>query len=54
MIILIPKEVIYEDTYPQEDLLRAEEALAKGLPSEEIAFKSGAEMVRYFRKRIRK
>ena len=53
-IIMIPKEVIYEDKYLQEDIERAEETLAKGLPNEEITFESGRAMVRYFKKRIKK
>lgn len=53
-IILSPKEVIYEDKYPQEDLKVAEEVLSKGLAREEIAFESGDEMVRHFQKRTKK
>ena len=53
-IIMTPKEVIFEDKYPKEDLEAAERALSKGLPKEEIAFKSGVEMVKFFKKRIKK
>ena len=53
-IIMIPKEVILEDKYPQEDLKAAEKVLSKGLPDQEILFKSGAEMSRFFKKRIKK
>ena len=53
-IIMIPKEVILEDKYPQETLDAAEKALAKKLPKEEIAFNSGAAVVDYFKKRIKK
>jgi AbrB family looped-hinge helix DNA binding protein len=53
-IIMIPKEVVLEDKYPKEDLVAAEDALSRGLPKEEIAFKSGAEMIRYLKKRTKK
>lgn len=53
-IIMVPKEVILEDKYPQEDLEAAEEVLAKGLPEEEVAFKSGAAMIKHFKNRIKK
>ena len=53
-IIMIPKEVILEDKYPIEDLQAAEKVLSKGLPKEEVAFKSGEEMVKFFKKRIKK
>ena len=53
-IIMIPKEVILEDKYPKEDLEAAEKALSRGLPKEEVAFKSGEEMVKFFKKRITK
>ena len=53
-IIMIPKEVILEDKYPQEDLEAAEKVLSKGLPDQEVSFKSGAEMTRFFKKRIKK
>lgn len=53
-IIMIPKEVILEDKYPQENLAAAEKVLAKGLPKEEIAFSSGDAVVDYFKKKIKK
>ena len=53
-IIMIPKEVILEDKYSKEDLEAAEKALSKGLPKEEVAFKSGEEMLKFFKKRIKK
>ena len=53
-IIMIPKEVILEDKYPQEDLEAAEKVLSKGLPEEEMAFKSGTAMLRHFKKRTKK
>jgi AbrB family looped-hinge helix DNA binding protein len=53
-IIMIPKEVIFEDKYPQEDLDAAEKALSKGLCKGEKCFKSGADMIRCFKKRIKK
>ena len=53
-IIMIPKEVIYEDRYPQEDLEAAEKVLSKGLPEEEVTFESGAAMVKHFKKRVNK
>lgn len=53
-IIMIPKEVIFEDKYPQEDLEATEKVLSKGLPKEEMAFKSGLAMVKHFKQRIKK
>jgi AbrB family looped-hinge helix DNA binding protein len=53
-IIMTPKEVIFEDKYSKEDLIATEKALSKGLPNEEIAFKSGDDMVKYFKARIKK
>lgn len=53
-IIMTPKEVIFEDKYPKEDLEVAERVLSKGLPKEEVAFSSGAQMVKFFKKRIKK
>ena len=53
-IIMVPKEVILEDKYSQEDLEAAEEVLSRGLPKEEIAFKSGPAMERFFKKRSKK
>ena len=53
-IIMIPKEVIFEDKYPRGDLKAVENALLKGLPKEEVSFKSGAAMVRHFKKRTKK
>lgn len=53
-IIMTPKEVILEDKYPKDALETAERVLSKGLPKEEVAFSSGAEMVRFFKKRIKK
>jgi len=50
-IIMIPKEVIFEDKYPREDLEMAEEVLST---KKEVSFSSGAEMVRFFKKRIKK
>ena len=53
-IIMLPKEVIFEDKYPQEDLEATEKVLSKGLPKEEITFKTGETMMKYFKKRIKK
>ncbi len=53
-IVMIPKDVILEDKYPQEDLEAAEKALSEGLHREELVFKSGAAMGRYLKKRIKK
>lgn len=53
-IIMVPKEVIYEDKYPKKDLEAAEKALSKRSPKKEIVFKSGEEMINYFKKRIKK
>ncbi len=53
-IIMIPKEVILEDKYHQEDLEATEKVLSKGLPEEEMAFKSGTAMLRHFKKRTKK
>ena len=53
-IILVPKEAVFEDKYPPEDLRAAEEVLAKGSRQEEISFKSADEMIKYLRKRAKK
>ncbi|MEK6647167.1 MAG: AbrB/MazE/SpoVT family DNA-binding domain-containing protein [Candidatus Firestonebacteria bacterium] len=53
-IIMLPKEVIFEDKYPQEYLEATEKVLSKGLPKEEITFKTGETMMKYFKKRIKK
>jgi len=53
-IIMVPKEVILEDKYPQQDLEAAEKALSRGLPKEEVSFNSGTAMARYFKKKIKK
>ncbi|MBU4305457.1 MAG: AbrB/MazE/SpoVT family DNA-binding domain-containing protein [Candidatus Omnitrophica bacterium] len=53
-IIMIPKEVILEDKYLREDLEAAEKVLSKGLPKEEINFKSGSAMTCFLKKRIKK
>ena len=53
-IIMRPQEVIFEDKYLREDLAAAEEALSKGLPKEEIIFKTGADMENFLKKRIKK
>lgn len=53
-IVMIPKEVIFEDKYPQEDLAAADKALSKGSSKEEISFKSGRSALSYLKKRIKK
>jgi len=53
-IIMIPKEVIYEDKYPKEDLEAAEKVLSKGSPKEEVTFESGEEMISSLKKRVKK
>ena len=53
-IMMIPKEIILEDKYPREDLEAAETVLERGLPEEEIVFKSGPSLVNHFKKRINK
>ncbi|MFH1309840.1 MAG: AbrB/MazE/SpoVT family DNA-binding domain-containing protein [Candidatus Omnitrophota bacterium] len=53
-IIMIPKEVILEDKYPNEDLEAAEKVLSKGLPKEEIVYESGEEMITSLKKRMKK
>lgn len=53
-IIMIPKEVILEDKYPQEDLEAAEKVLSKGVCERGVSFKSGDEMNKFFKKRIKK
>lgn len=49
-----PKELILRDKYPIEDLRATGHALAKGKAGKEMAFKSGREMVDFFKKRIKK
>ena len=53
-IVMTPKEVILEDKYPKEDLEAAEKILSKGLPGEEMVFKSGEAMLSHFQKRSKK
>ncbi len=53
-IVMIPKEIIYEEKYPQEDLQAVEAVLARDLPRKEIRFPSGAALVKHLRKRIKK
>jgi len=53
-IIMVPKEVILEDKYPQEDLEAAEKVLSKGLPEEEISFKSSKSALSYLKKGMEK
>jgi len=53
-IVMVPKEVIFRDKYPQEDLEAADKALAAGHPKEEVSFKSGKSALGYLRKRIKK
>ena len=53
-IVMIPKEMILEDKFPQADLKNAEKALSKGIPDEEVSFKSGAEMTKFLKKRVKK
>ena len=53
-IIMIPKEVILEDKYPMEDLKTAEKVLSEGVPGAEVKFKSGNDMVRFFKNKTKK
>lgn len=52
-IVMIPKEVIYEEKYPQEDLEAAEAVLGQGLPKEEVKFRSAAALVKHLKKRMK-
>ena len=52
-IVMIPKEIFFEDKYSKEDLGAAEKALAKSLPHEEIAFESGTLLVNNLKKRMK-
>ena len=53
-IVMVPKEMILEDKYPQSDLKGAENTLSVGIPDEEISFKSGVEMEKFLKKRVKK
>lgn len=53
-IIMIPKEVILEEKYPIDDLAAAEKALSEGAPKEEVRFKSGNDMVKFFKNKAKK
>ncbi|MCK4851717.1 MAG: AbrB/MazE/SpoVT family DNA-binding domain-containing protein [Candidatus Omnitrophica bacterium] len=53
-IVMVPKEVIYKEKYPQKDLETAEKVLSEGLPEEEVSFKSGPKMIKSLKKRIKK
>ncbi|MDO8747489.1 MAG: hypothetical protein Q7J72_00005 [Candidatus Omnitrophota bacterium] len=51
---MIPKEVILEDKYPVEDLRAAEKVLSGVVPEEEVKFKSGNDMVKFFKNKAKK
>jgi len=53
-IIMIPKEVILEDKYLVEDLKAAEKVLSIEVPKEEVKFKSGNDMVKFFKNKAKK
>ena len=53
-IVMTPKEVLYEDKYPQEDLKSAERVLSKKNPKKEVSYKSGDAMISAFKKRVKK
>lgn len=53
-IVMVPKEVFFENKYPQDDLKAAEKMLAKGLGKDEIPFKSGSDMIKHLKKRIKR
>ena len=52
-IVLTPQEVIFEDKYPQADLEKAEKALARPHPGEEISFPSSGKMINHLKKRTK-
>lgn len=53
-IIMVPKEVVLEEKYPIEDLKAAEKVLSNGIPKEEVRFKSGNDMVKFFKNRAKR
>ena len=53
-IIMIPKEVIFEDKYPREDLKAADKVLSRGLTKKEVSFKSPKSALSYLKKRMKK
>lgn len=53
-IIMTPKEVILEEKYPVEDLQAAEKVLSKRVTKEEVRFKSGNDMVKFFKNKTKK
>jgi AbrB family looped-hinge helix DNA binding protein len=53
-IVMIPKEVVFEDKYPRDYLEAAEKALSRGNPAEEVAFEKGGSMTAALRKRMKK
>ncbi len=53
-IIMIPKEVILEEKYPLKDLEAAEKVLSKRVRREEVRFKSGNDMVKFFKNKTKK
>ena len=53
-IVMIPQEVVFEPRYPKDDLEAAEKTLTKGVRGQEIGFSSGASMIRFLKKRIKK
>lgn len=53
-IIMIPKEVVFEDKYPVEDLEAAEHILSKNLGKEEVKFNSVDAMLKFLKQRVKK
>ena len=53
-IILVPKEVTFEDKYPVADLEAADRVLSKGPAKEEVSFKSSKSALSYLKKRMKK
>ena len=51
---MIPKEVVLEEKYPVEDIAAAEKVLSKEAPKEEVKFKSGNAMVKFFKSKTKK
>ena len=53
-IVMTPKEAIFEDKYPIEDLEAAEKWLSKDSPANEIHFPSSESAIKYLKERKKK
>ena len=53
-IVMEPKELVLRDKYPIVDLKAAEHVLAHGKSGKELVFRSGKDIIHFFKKRTKK